>query len=200
MEQIEVLNRVAFLKINAGPGTTAWTIDGAILIASALIYVTPALLAAMWLWGKRAQRNLAIKACLVAMIGLGLNQVIGLLWPHPRPFMIGLGHTWLPHVPDSSFPSDHVTVFSGIGLTLLLGDQILLGLFTLIIGLCVAWARVFLGVHFPMDMLGAFGVACLSYVVLSPAWRKAGDNLTEALEWLYRKVMARPIAWGWVVR
>jgi undecaprenyl-diphosphatase len=154
----------------------------------------------MWLWGDKAKRNLALKACLVTMVGVGLNQIIALVWYHPRPSMIGLGHTWLPHVADSSFPSDHVTVFSSIGLSLLLGGAVRSGLLTLIAGLVVAWSRVFLGVHFPMDMLGAIGVACLTYMAVVPVWRKLGDVLTQFMEWLYRKTMARPIERGWVRR
>ena len=41
-----------------------------------------------------------------------------------------------------------------------------LGSVTLVIGLCVAWLRVFLGANFPLDMLGAVAVACLSYLLL----------------------------------
>ena len=200
IEEIERLNRAVFLKINAGPGSAAWAIDGAIVIADHLIYLIPALLVAIWLWGDGAKRNLATRGFLVAMIGVALNQVIGLLWAHPRPSMTGLGHAWLPHAPDSSFPSDHMTVFSGIALSLVLGGEVLLGLLTFIIGLVVAWARVFLGIHFPMDMLGAFGVACLSYLALTPAWRKCGEGTTAVLEQFYRKVMAQPIRWGWVRR
>lgn len=191
MEHIEALNRAFFLKINAGPGTALWTIDGAVVIANGLIYLIPVLLGAMWLWGNEARRKLAIQACLTAMLGLGLNQVIGAVWQHPRPFAIGLGHTWTQHVADSSFPSDHMTIFTAIGITLLLGHERLLGLLTLAVGSGVAWARIFLGLHFPLDMLGAVGVTCFSYVVLSPLWRHTGGRLTRFIERLYRGA-ARP--------
>jgi undecaprenyl-diphosphatase len=113
-----------------------------------VIYLIPLLLAGMRLWGNEAQRRWAIRACLVAMPGVGANQLIGLVWQHPRPFMIGLGDTFLPHAPDSSFPSDHVTVFSGIALTLLLGGARWLGGLVLLASVAVAWARVFVGVPF----------------------------------------------------
>lgn len=200
MEQIEALNRAVFLKINAGQHTAPWLIDSAVLIANDLIYLIPLLLVVMWLWGNTARRNLVLKASLVAMVGVGLNQIIGLFWQHPRPFVIGLGHNLLPHTADSSFPSDHMTVFTGIGISLLLCDAVWLGLILLAAGLGVAWARVFLGVHFPLDMLGAVGVACIAYALVSPAWRKLGDGQTQFLVGLYRKAMARPIEWGWVRR
>lgn len=200
MEYIESLNRALFLKINAGPGTAPWMIDGAVVIANDLIYLIPVLLSAMWLWGNEALRKLAIQACLTAMLGLGLNQVIGVVWQHPRPFAIGLGYTWAQHVADSSFPSDHMTIFTAIGISLLLGRERLLGLLTLAAGSSVAWARIFLSLHFPLDMLGAVGVACFSYVALSPLWRHTGSRLTRFIERLYRSFMAWPIAQGWMRR
>jgi undecaprenyl-diphosphatase len=92
---------------------------------------------------------------LVALLGVAANQAIGALWPHPRPFMIGLGHAWMPHAADSSFPSDHMTVFAGVGLTLLFDGAVGWAILALLVGASVAWARVFLGVHFPPDMAGA---------------------------------------------
>lgn len=88
MEYIEALNRAFFMEINAGPDTVPWMIDGAVVIANDLIYLIPVLLSAMWLWGTEAGRKLAIQSCLTAMLGLGLNQVIGAAWQHPRPFAI----------------------------------------------------------------------------------------------------------------
>jgi undecaprenyl-diphosphatase len=89
---------------------------------------------------------------------------------------------------------------SGIGLSLLLGGAVWPGLVTLAAGEGVAWSRLFLGVHFPLDMLGAVGVACLSYAVVSPAWRTLGVGLTPFAERFYRKAMARPIERGWIRR
>lgn len=199
---LEALNQALFLKINAGTGTAGWLIGAARFIADDLIYLIPVLLAGMWLWGNRDNRSVAVRAFLTAMLGLGLNQIVGALWPHPRPFAIGLGQAWATHVADSSFPSDHMTLFTAIGLSLVLGRVHLLGWLTLAVGAGVGWARVFLGLHFPFDMLGAVAVAvaCLSYAFLSPPWRVAGERLTQMTEESYRKAMAWPICQGWVRR
>lgn len=200
MSDLETFNRTLFLHINGGDGTALWLVNTAIGIADYLIYLIPMLLLALWLWGDSARRHLAVKACLVAMLGVGMNQIIPLFWQHPRPFMVGLGHAWIPHAPDSSFPSDHMTVFAGVGLSLLFDGALWIGLATLMAGLCIAWARVFLGVHFPLDMIGAVGVAACSYLIVSPLWRRAGRATTGFAERLYRTVLARPIAAGWIRR
>lgn len=200
MNKIEAFNRSLFLQINGSDSTPAWLIATAIGIADALIYFIPLLLLSLWLWGDGKHRSRAIKACLVTLLALGANQVIGWVWPHPRPFMLGLGHAWMQHAADSSFPSDHMTVFAGVGLTLLVDGATWLGPATLLAGLINAWARVFLGVHFPMDMLGAVGVVACSYLITSPFWNYAGMTITELAERLYQIVLARPIRAGWVRR
>jgi undecaprenyl-diphosphatase len=136
----------------------------------------------------------------VIVLGVGVNQLIAIVWQHPRPFMIGLGRTLIPHAPDSSFPSDHMVVFCSVGLVLLLGGELRLGSATWIAGLLVAWARIFLGVHFPLDMLGSVMVAAACCVIVAPAWRRAGTRVTGLAERVYRKLAARPIRSGWVRR
>lgn len=198
MDRIEALNRTAFLYFNAGVSTPAWQVHLATVIADDLILLIPLLLGGIWLWGNHAHRSRAVKACLVALLGVALNQAIGALWPHPRPFVIGLGHAWMTHAADASFPSDHITVFTGVGLTLLFDGAIEWGLLTLMVGLGVAWSRVFLGVHFPLDMAGAVVVASATYGVVSPFWRRLGTPCVSFAERGYRRLLARQIAAGWV--
>ncbi len=200
MNELEAFNRTLFLQINGSDGTPAWLIQVAIGIADYLIYLIPLLVLGLWLWGDHARRSMAIKAFLVAMLSFAANQAIGMIWPHPRPFMTGIGHAWISHVADSSFPSDHMTVFSSIALTLLFDGAAGWGTVILFSGLCVAWARVFLGVHFPLDMVGSVAVAGAAYAITSPAWRMVADTLTRVAEKLYRTILARPIAAGWLRR
>ena len=85
-----------------------------------------------------------------------------------------------------------------VGSRLLLDGAALFGLPVLGSGLCVAWARMFLGLHFPLDMLGALGVAMLVYLSLTPVRRRVGASTTRALARVYRRVLAWPVARGWV--
>lgn len=66
----------------------------------------------------------------------------------------------------------------------------------LLTGVAVAWARVFLGVHFPLDMLGAVVVAGVAYMVIAPLWHLAGGTVTRCVIAPYPKLLARPIALG----
>jgi undecaprenyl-diphosphatase len=198
MNTLEAFNQALFLKLNAAPSTPVPLIDLARFIADYVIYLVPLSLVAMWLSGDERQRNSALRACCVASLALGINQLIALVWPHPRPFMLGIGHTLLHHAPDSSFPSDHVTIFASIALTLLVDGVRRYGVVILLSGVGVAWARVFVGVHFPFDMAGAVAVACVAFLLIAPLWRWFGASATHALIAVYRKLLAWPIARGWL--
>lgn len=198
MTELEAFNQALFLQLNGTENAPSWLISSAVFLADYLIYLIPILLIWMWLSGGLARRSSAIEACVVVLLGLGINQVISMVWPHPRPFMIGLGHTWLAHAADSSFPSDHLTIFTSVGVCLLLNRVRRPAVATLLAGLAVGWARVFLGVHFPFDMLGAVGVAIVACAVVQVVWSYVGESVSHLAEQLYRQIFARPIAAGWM--
>ena len=201
MTKLETLNQALFLHMNADLSTPAWMLSIAAVVADYLIFLIPLMLVILWCWGNESQRALALKACVIAFAALGVNQLLGMEWPHPRPFMMGLGHTFILHASDSSFPSDHATVFAAIGLTLVFANcRSVAGWVILLLGACVAWARVFLGVHFPLDMLGAAAVVGAVWVGISPIWSRMGSGWTEQAARIYRAVLARPIALGWIRR
>jgi undecaprenyl-diphosphatase len=49
----------------------------------------------------------------------------------------------------------------------------------------------------PLDMIA---VACMAYVVIALLWQLGGRAVTRSVVTLYRKLLARPIAFGWLRR
>lgn len=160
--RVHVVNDSLFLAINAGPHPPTLVLAFARLIA---VWAVPAAVAAfvvLWIRVRPERRGSLITATVVMVLGLVLNFLIGHVYFHPRPFMLGLGRQYLPHAPDSSFPSDHATFLWSLGFALIaLGGWRVLAAWLLAGGLGVAWARVYLGVHFPFDMLGALIVSLI---------------------------------------
>ena len=199
MNIIESANQALFLDINGNGDSSAITIALAQICADWLIYLVPLVLVALWLSGERDKRAIGLRCLAVIMLALGFNQIIGLIWVHPRPFAIELGHAFAPHAADSSFPSDHLTVFTGAILCLWFGGMKRLSAVLLLAALVVAWARIFLGVHFPMDMVGAAMVVGLVYAVSAPLWNAIGGILTDLAIKIYRAIMVWPIRRGWLL-
>ena len=108
---MESLNQTLFFWLNAPKHPSALALTLAIFFAEQLIWAAPLLIGISWLRGSKATRKTMLIATASGLLGLLINQVIGLVWFHPRPFMIGLGHTLIHHVADSSFPSDHLTLW-----------------------------------------------------------------------------------------
>ena len=160
---MENINHALFLWLNASEHPNTLLLILATFFAEYAIWVIPALIGIGWLRGSEHTRKVLLEATASGLAGLLINQIIGLIWQHPRPYMIGLGHTFIPHAADSSFPSDHLTLLWAVAFSFLMHrSPRMAGMTLALLGLPVAWARIYLGVHFPLDMIGAALVAALS--------------------------------------
>jgi undecaprenyl-diphosphatase len=119
----------------------------------------------LWMFARRdrGMRSTALKAGMTAILALAVNGLIGLLWDRARPFVAGVGHAWMQHAATGSFPSDHLTVQWVVAAVLLVDRRSRVwGLVIAALGLPMAWARIYLGVHYPGDMLGALVIGLLT--------------------------------------
>ena len=153
------LNLTLFSWINASPEASNTSIHFAIFIANDLLYCMILLFAWFWLRGNYDTKKQILKAFIFTSIAILISQCISHVYYHPRPFVMEVGRTLIYHAPNGSFPSDHMLIFSSIAFSYLFSAQRKLGIFLLIMAWLVAWSRVYLGVHFPLDMLGAFLMA-----------------------------------------
>ena len=105
--------------------------------------------------GGQPQRGLVIKTLTGIGVALFISYLCGALWPHPRPFTIGLGHAFFAHKATSSFPSNHTIIIATLAFTLLFDRRWAgWGWATLALAAVVGLSRVYLGVHFPLDIAG----------------------------------------------
>lgn len=197
---MDAWDKALFRSINASADAPATIITLAVVIAQWAIFAVPLLLTILWLWGGRDNRPGVLRAFCGSEVALAFNQVINVLWYHPRPFAVPVGRTLIDHVNDSSFPSDHVTFMTTVGLGLLLWTARTAGWgLVLLLSVCVAWARLYLGVHFPIDMAGALGVAGAGVLTVAPFRQWVSITaLPRFLEPLYRRVFAPALRRGWV--
>ncbi|HCI5391113.1 undecaprenyl-diphosphatase [Escherichia coli] len=179
LEQLETYNRQIFLTMNAQPGTTDGLLQFAYICANVIIYAIPLAVLIVWFAGQGKGKKLMLRCSLTMMTGLVLSLVIGTIWPHPRPFMIPVGYVWFKHTADYSFPSDHVTLFLCFALSLISGKALKPGILVLVASFLVAWSRIFLGVHFPGDMIGAALVSVIATTIINLFLKKFEKEITE---------------------
>ncbi len=127
----------------------------------------------VWLWfrgGKKEQvrlnRRLVVYAAFSAALALGINHLIGVFYFRPRPFSAARVNLLVPPVTDSSFPSDHGAATGAVAGTGLVLNRPL-GNALLILGVLVWLSRVYVGLHYPSDVLSGGLIGILSsYIVL----------------------------------
>jgi membrane-associated phospholipid phosphatase len=142
-------------------------------------------LAAVVICRKRDATSLAkaIWAGLAPLLAVALNQPLVHAFNRQRPFL-ALDHVLvLAHrSADGGLPSDHGTLAGAVLAALLLVDR-RLGLAATAVGLLLAVSRVYVGVHYPGDVLAglAFGAA-----VALLGWLLLGRALTAAVASLRR--------------
>lgn len=183
------LNRALFLALNGSPDSPRVVVLFAILAAKYLIALVPLHLVLVWIGGDRKMRFVALSALLALVIAIVINQAIGLVAYQPRPFMIGLGNQLVEHRDSSSLPSNHATIFFTYGVTLLLFRLRGLGAATLVLGLVVAWSRIYLGIHFPLDMVAAAITSTIAAFAAVWLMARYGAMLLGRAEGIYGPVL-----------
>lgn len=153
------LNIYLFELINATPDTPNLFISLARLFSEAPQFIMLGLFGIAFLLRPK-ETFIPLSATGVGVIlAMTVNYLIGQAIPVERPFVQGIGYQWLSHSADPSFPSDHVTfLFATVAGCLFFKELRSLALPAISLVLLNAWARIFVGIHFPADILGALAV------------------------------------------
>ncbi|UGQ48848.1 phosphatase PAP2 family protein [Massilia endophytica] len=196
---MEHLNYTLFTLINAPADPSQSMLWLAKLFGIYAIYAVPALIAVGWLRGSDERRKAMLMATAAAVVGLCISNAIGQLWPHPRPFVISLGHTLMHHDADASFPSDHLTLLWSVAFALTIRNPgSMANIALVLLGFPVAWARIYLGVHYPLDMVGAALVASASAALTASCAPWFLPTVFQLATRVHRHLFARLIRSGWV--
>lgn len=173
------LNLSLFSWINVSAEASNASINFAIFIANDLLYCMIALFAWFWLRGDYQIKKQILKAFIFTSIVIFISQCISHIYYHPRPFVMDVGRTLIYHSPNGSFPSDHMLIFSSIAFSYFFSTYRKLGIFLIMLAWLVAWSRIYVGVHFPLDMLGAFVLAFALNLFGLTLWNRYKEKLME---------------------
>lgn len=155
----------------------------------------------LWCWwsvrrrgGEEAASSVAalVWAPLAAGIAVLINAPIRGFVQRPRPFVDHQGlDVLVSGKTDFSFVSDHATITMALGVGLFVANR-RFGTAGICLALLEGFCRVYMGVHYPTDVVGGFALGTAVALLLSPP-------ATALLTPLMRAVERSPRA-GWIVR
>jgi undecaprenyl-diphosphatase len=133
----------------------------------------------LWLFGRDDMKRSVLAAGVTGLLALCVNIGIGMVYNEPRPFVTHHVNMLLPHAVDGGFPSDHTTGAFALAIALLLRNRAW-GSWMLVLAVLTGISRVFVGHHYPGDVLASVVVATVVSLLV-----KRYEN---RLEFLYQLV------------
>lgn len=152
------LDILIFQQINGLAGRWACLDALGIFFAEYFIYILGG--AALLLFRKNLRRALwAILAVVLARFGIA--ELIRLFWLRPRPFVENNVNLLVEMAAKPSFPSGHASACFALSYIVYHYNK-RAGIYFFIASALVSVARVFVGVHWPLDILGGAAVGVLA--------------------------------------
>ncbi len=181
------LNTNLFYLINLQTGKNIFIDNLGIFFAEYLPYFFILTLFILW-FSKKKYKTRTLLSVYSAILGIILDFIISIFYFHPRPFMDNVGTSLIKHLSGASFPSDHTTFMLSIAfLFLYFKETRFVGIILSILGLLGGVSRIFVGVHYPFDILGSIIVSVIiSYFIFR--YRNKFDKLNNFFINLYNKI------------
>ncbi len=168
----EPVDASLYRAINGLAARTGWAHPLFISYAKYGVALFAALLLAGW-WLARRRTDINAVAAVVwagaaAVVALGLGQVIGHAIDRARPYaVLPTAHVLITRTSDFSFPSDHATAVGAVAAGLWLADH-RLGVLAAGLAVLMAFARVYIGAHYPGDVAAGLVLGAGIAVALHP--------------------------------
>ncbi len=137
-----------------------------IFLADYFPYILGAVLIALFLWKKN--RLMVISAGISVFLSrLVIAEIIKRLYHHGRPYVIlNTVNKLISENHDyQSFPSGHAAIFFALAMAIYFFNK-KLGLWFFLGAITISVARIFVGVHWPSDVLAGAAIGIVSAIII----------------------------------
>lgn len=120
---------------------------------------------------KEKLRYIFIVVSSVVLSRFVITELIRLIWHRSRPFVDYQVNQVIEHSASGSFPSGHIAFLFALAAAVYFFNR-KWGIVFFILSLIVGLARVFVGIHYPLDILGGIVIGIVSAIVVRALIRK----------------------------
>ncbi len=96
---------------------------------------------------------------------------IRFIWYRPRPFIDNAVNLLVEHPDKASFPSGHAAFYFALSTIIFLYNK-KIGILFYIGSFIIVISRVFIGIHWPLDILAGIIVGVLTALLIKKVWQK----------------------------
>jgi undecaprenyl-diphosphatase len=185
------MNDTLLFLINGWAGKSSVLDAIMVFCASYLIYIVFIVaLICVGLLALKKEWKTVIYFAATLIVSFALLQLASHLYVDNRPFVDHQLHQIVAHATGKSFPSDHTTATTALAIAILFFTRFKkTGIAILISALVIGFARVFVGVHYPIDILGGLITGVVGGAIVfgikkivdsrNPKKQTASDDQTE---------------------
>ncbi len=144
-----------------------------ILISNKIRYLYMFVLIFMW-FRNESYKKVTRNAMRSSGITLLIHTLIKMFYYKPRPFVKHRVGILIPSKMDSSFPSKHTLLVFAISTSIILYNRVLgsiMSIFSVLTGL----SRIWVGHHYPSDIIGSAFISMMVSILVDKTMRKNKD-------------------------
>ncbi len=157
------IDTILFLWINASATSPAWLVPLARFASTELPQWMVAGTVGAFIVGDARIQHAVFRILWAMAIAWVIARLGQQLFPMPRPFVVGVGTPWMVHGGSPGFPSSHASVAFAFAFAMAASSsRAVVGLVALLLACMVAWSRVCLGLHFPIDVVAGAAVGMVA--------------------------------------
>ncbi|WP_353856664.1 undecaprenyl-diphosphatase [Bacillus sp. Bos-x628] len=160
-----------------------------IFITKKAILVYALLLLICWFFGNHNFKKHVFFSGVTGIMALIVNFSITLFYYVERPFVAHKVDILIPHSADASFPSDHTTGALALSLAIRSRNK-KIGNLLLIFGLLTGFSRIWVGHHYPFDILASF-IVSIVVVFMMNKLRKFFDSPIDRIVTFYETIVGK---------
>ncbi|HHP1041833.1 TPA: undecaprenyl-diphosphatase [Bacillus thuringiensis] len=157
-----------------------------VFLAEYMVYFLGLIIMAYWFTQSRKNKMMIIQAMFAFVTAELIGKLVGKLHLNYQPFaVLSNVNKLVDHAVDNSFPSDHTILFFSICFSFWLVRK-KTGWVWLLLAFCVAISRIWVGVHYPFDVVTGALIGIIS--ALFSYWVAPKITFIKQLLNLYEKI------------